>query len=175
MSTVDPMQLMLDDAAYDQLLKDAETDKRVGDHDAIVQKVTNDHWPEQYGGHPRQKVDFVLLSANNAKADWTFSPPPPPDVVKAEKDTWEQGKLRAIAGAVAQLRQLVKDYGVTMDADGYLAIKEGDRFKVKTVKTRRDDNTGKGGFVRVVAFLPKDRPVGEKATNAASGGTAPAF
>lgn len=173
--SVDPTELMmnsLNDSAYDELLRDAEVDKRVGDHDAIVQKVTKDKWPS---GDPRTKVMFVLVTANNAKADWTFSPPPAPEVVKAEKDSWEPGKLRAIANSVAMLRQLVKEYGVSVGADGYPSIKEGDRFKVKTAKTRREAD-GSGGFVRVVAFLSKDRAVGaEAAAQAASGGPAPAF
>lgn len=169
MST-DPMELMLNDSAYDDLLRDAEIDRRVGDHRAIVQKVVRDKWPS---GDPRTKIDFVLLTANNAKADWTFSPPPPPEVVKAEKDSWEPGKLKAIAQSVAQLRQLVKEYGVTVGQDGYPNIKEGDQFNVKTVKTRRDDQ-GKGGFIRIAAFLSKERPVGEQAAQA-SAGERPAF
>lgn len=171
MST-DPMELMLNDSAYDELINEAAIDKRVGDHEAIVQKVVKDKWPS---GDPRTKVDFVLLTANNAKADWTFSPPPPPEVVKAERASWEPGKLKAIANAVAMLRQLVKEYGVSIDADGYPSIKEGDRFKIKTAKTSRDANTGKGGFIRVIAFLNKERPVGEQAASASAGGEAPAF
>ena len=164
MSTVDPMALMLNDSAYDDLLREAEIDKRVGDHEALVSKVVHDTWPS---GDPRTKVDFVLLTANNAKADWTFSPPPPPEIVKAEKDKWEPGKLRAIANAVAMLRQLIKEYGVTIDEQGYPSIKEGDRFKIKTGKTKRNSD-GTGGFIRVVAFLSKDRAVGEAAASAAA-------
>jgi hypothetical protein len=167
----DPSELMLNDSVYDDLLREAEIDKRVGDHEAIVAKVVKDKWQS---GDPRTKVDFVLLTAKNAKADWTFSPPPPPEVVKAEKDTWEPGKLKAIAQSIAQLRQLVKEYGVTIDENGYPNIKEGDRFKVKTVKTRRDDQ-GKGGFIRIAAFLSKDRAVGEQAASAPASGEAPAF
>lgn len=171
MSTTDPMELMLNDSVYNELLKDAEIDKRVGDHDALVQKIVKDKWPS---GDPRTKVNFVLLTANNAKADWTFSPPPPPEVVKAEKDSWEPGKLKAIANSVAMLRQLIKEYGVTIDADGYPDISEGDRFKVKTTKTRREQD-GSGGFIRVIAFLAKDRPVGAEAATSATAGSRPDF
>lgn len=175
MSTdTDPMTLMLNDSAYDELIKEAEIDKRVGDHRALVQNIVKDHWPEQYGGHARTKVNFVLLTANNAKADWTFSPPPPPEEVKAKKATWEPGKLKAIASSVAVLRQIIKHYGVTIDAEGYPSISVGDEFNVKTAKTRREAD-GSGGFIRVIAFLEKDRPVGEEATKAASGGSRPDF
>src|SRR5262245_59406158 len=133
MSTPSPLDVMLSSAAYDELIKDAETDKRVGDHKALVQKVTNDKWKS---GDSRQKIAFVLLTANNAKADLTISPPPPPDVVAREKDTWDDSKKRGIAASIALYRQLAKDYGVTMNAEGYLNIKEGDQFNVKTAKTR---------------------------------------
>ena len=172
MST-DPMSLMLEQlnsSAYDELIKEAETDNRVGDHEALVQKVTNDKWRD---GGLRQKFMFVLLTASNAKADWTFSPPPTPDQVAKESATWDAGKKRAIAGSIAQLRQLVRDYGVKLTKEGYLDIREGQKFNVKTVKTRREAD-GTGGFIRVVAFLAKDRPVGEQAASAAGGDT-PAF
>lgn len=170
-NSTNPLDLMLNSDVYDALIKDAETDKRVGDHEALVQKVTNDKWRS---GDARQKIVFVLLTANNAKADWTFSPPPPPEIVAAEKDSWDSAKVRGIAASIAMVRQLVKDYGVTMSAEGYLDIKEGDKFKVKTVKTRREaDNTG--GFIRVVAFLAKDRPVGEEGASAAGASERPAF
>ena len=142
----DPMQSMnLSDSAYDELLKDAEMDNRVGDKQALVTTVVHDNWPS---GDPRLKIGFVLTDARNAKADLTISPPPAPEVVKAEKASWEPGKLRAIANTVAQYRQLAQHYGTSPDQ-----IKEGDTFKVKTVKTRRDEE-GKGGFIRVIAFLP---------------------
>lgn len=169
----DPMSIMLnqlDSSVYNDLIKEAETDNRVGDHEALVQKVTNDKWRD---GGLRQKFMFVLLTANNAKADWTFSPPPTPEQVEKEKETWDAGKKRAIAGSIAQLRQLVKDYSVKLTKEGYLDIREGQKFNVKTVKTRREAD-GTGGFIRVVAFLAKDRPVGEAAASAGAG-EAPAF
>ncbi len=136
----------LSDAAYDELLKEAEVDGRVGDKEALVASVVRDTWPS---GDPRIKIGFVLTDARNAKADLTISPPPSPEVVKAEKASWEPGKLRAIANTVSMYRQCAEHYGTSPEA-----IKEGDTFRVKTVKTRRDEE-GKGGFIRVVAFLPK--------------------
>ena len=135
------------DPAYDELLKDAETDGRVGDKEALVASVVHDSWPS---GDPRIKIKFVLTDARNASADLTISPPPAPEVVKAEKASWEPGKLRAIANTVSMYRQLAAKYGISAEQ-----IKEGDVFRVKTVKTKRNaDNTG--GFIRVIAFLDKD-------------------
>lgn len=158
-NNVDPTDLMLDSKAYDDLINEAAKDDRTGNHEAIVQKVVHDLWPS---GDPRTKVTFVLITANNAKADDTLSPPPPPDVVEKEKGTWDRAKKQAISSAITKQRQLAKEYGV-----GIAGIKEGMRFKVKTVKTRRDDE-GKGGFIRVVAYLPKDHVVGEQAAQAAA-------
>lgn len=168
--TPNPAELMLNDEAYNQLLKDAEKDNRVGDHDAIIAKVTNDNWPS---GDPRQKVDFVLVTANNAKADLTLSPPPSPAVVAAESANWEPGKKRGVAASINIYRQAIQHYGVAITSEGRLDLKEGQRFKVKTAKTRRDED-GKGGFIRVIALLPKDHAVGSQV--AASGAaTAPSF
>jgi len=136
------------DAAYDELLKDADKDNRIGDHLFMVTKVAHDTWPS---GDPRIKVSGVLQSANNAKADLTISPPPPPDVVKAESKTWEQGKKRAVAGAITMYRQLAEHYKTSPDK-----ISEGDVYAVKTTKSKIDAE-GKGGFIRIIAFLAKDK------------------
>ena len=154
----DPMATMnLDDSAYDELLKDADTDGRLGDREALVASVTHDTWPS---GDPRIKVKFVLTDARNAAADLTISPPPSPEVVKAEKASWEPGKLRAIANTVSMYRQLATNYGISPDQ-----IKEGDVFRIKTVKTKRLPD-GSGGFVRCVAFLAKDGSVATGSTAA---------
>lgn len=162
----DPVDLMLNDAAYDELLKDAATDKRVGPHEAMVAKITNDKWPS---GDPRTKIDFVLLTANNAKCDMTWSPPPTPEEVKAHKHEWPEEKVRGVASGITLGRQAIQHYGKTPDQ-----FAQGERYKVQTVKTKRDANTGKGGFIRVVALLAKDHAVGEQAAAAVSA-EAPAF
>lgn len=156
----DPMAAMgLNDSAYDDLLKDAEMDNRVGDKTALVTAITHDSWPS---GDPRMKFNFVLTDANNARADLTLSPPPSPEVIKAEKKSWDQGKLRAIAGQVAIYRQFAQHYGISPDQ-----IKEGDTFRVKTVKTKRDEETNKGGFIRVIAVLPPTTSAGALANSGA--------
>lgn len=151
------------DAAYDELLKDADKDNRVGDHLFMVTKVVHDTWPS---GDPRIKITGNLQSANNAKADLTISPPPPPDVVKEQSKTWEQGKKRAIANTVTMYRQLAQHYKTSPDK-----IAEGDVYAVKTAKSKVEAD-GKGGFIRIIAFLDKAK-LGGEATAAAS--NAPPF
>ena len=129
---------------YKDLLKEASRDTRVGDHDWVVQTVINDLWPS---GDPRLKLNGVLSTANSAKADLTLSPPPSPEEVKANKGSWDQPKVRAIATSIQIHQQLAKHYG-KKPAD----VQEGDVFRVKTALTKRNPD-GSGGFVRIIAFL----------------------
>lgn len=161
---------MLMDSAYDELLKEASVDNRIGAHDAIVSKVVNDTWDD---GRPRQKTTFTLLTANNAKADLTLSQLPTPEQIRAEKDTWEPSRKRGIANSISVYRQLAEHYGVPMLATGVPDIREGQRYKVQTGK-RTDKNDRSKYFVQVVAFLPKDHAVGSQVAQQA-GTPAPAF
>ena len=148
--------MSVDYSAYDEFLTEAEKDDRIGDHDAKVTEVTNDFWPS---GDARCKVRFDLLTANGT-ADITFSDLPTPEEIKAESAGWERGKKRAIANSISLRRQLDEEYGIS-DIEG---IKEGLTFRVKTVKTRVDPITQKGGFIRVIAFLPKSGLTGAEAS-----------
>lgn len=154
MSTSDAMDAMFDvtNSAYDEILNDAAVDNRVGDHDAVVVNVVNDKWKS---GDDRTKLKFILKTANDAKADLTWSPPPPPEVYAAEKASWDRAKLQGVASGITIARQVLEHYGTLPNR-----IKEGDRFRVKTVKTKRDAD-GTGGFIRVIAFLPKDAGTGD--------------
>jgi hypothetical protein len=165
-----PADLMLSDAAYDQLLQEAAVDNRLGDHDAIVSKVVVDTWDD---GRPRQKVTFTLLTANNAKADLTLSELPTPEQIVAQKDNWDAGRKRGIANSIAIYRQLAQHYGVGRTPVGVANIQEGQRYKVKTGK-RTDRNDRSKYFVQVIAFLPKEHAVGSQVA-AQSAGPAPAF
>jgi len=140
--------MAIDYSVYDDFLADANRDDRVGDHRAMVISVKHDTWAS---GDPRTKLVFQLLTANNAKADCTISEPPAPEVVKAEGKTWEKAKRMAIAGNIGTLKALAEHYGKTRDS-----VSEGDEFNVRTAKN-------KDGFVRVVAFLPKDAKPAAKA------------
>lgn len=147
----DPLAAMnLNADAYDALLKEAAVDDRVGDKNVQVISVVNDTWAS---GDPRLKIQFVITDANGAKADLTLSPPPSPEEVVAQKDSWDSRKKKAIANAISIYRQLAQHYGKA-PAD----VREGDTFRVQTAKNKE-------GFIRVVAFKPK---AGE---NAAAGGT----
>lgn len=154
----DNMDALFDYSAYDDFVKDAEKDDRVGDHTFLVNSVVHDNWPS---GDARYKFGGVLVTANNAKADLTMSPPPPPDVLKAESGGYAPGKKKAIANTITLYKQLGQHYGIPPEK-----IQEGQEFRVKTTKTRRDEE-GKGGFIRVIAFLPrKGEANGSKSTDA---------
>lgn len=145
MST-DALQDMYNNSAYDALVDEASKDSRVGDHDFLVTKRVEDTWPS---GDPRLKLSGQLITARNAKADLTWSPPPPPEVWAAEKATNDPGKNRAIANAVTLARQAFKHY-----QKGITQFQEGEVIRVKTGKSRTDAD-GKGGFIRIIAILPK--------------------
>lgn len=156
MDDYDPINATSDSADYsssdyDDFLKDAERDDRIGTHDWLVSKVTHDFWPS---GDPRIKIVGVLLTAsgqNKPKADLTISPPPPASVIQAESRNWDGGKKKAIAQAITMYRKLAEYYQTSPEK-----IQEGDVFRVETAKTARKED-GTGGFVRVVAFHSKDK------------------
>lgn len=148
------------DSAYDDLIKESEIDTRVGEGNAIVTKVTDDTWPS---GDPRRKIMFSLLFAGNAKADLTVSPLPSPEVIKAEKGSWDSGKKRAIAQQVSIFRQFAQHYQTSP-----MNVREGDEFRVKTIKTKKNAD-GSGAFVRVIAVLSKDAANGTAPTSGGPG------
>lgn len=133
---------------YDEFLAAADKDDRVGDHDFMVGEVLAETWPS---GDPRLKVKGALLTANNAKADITWSPPPPAAVLKDQATTMEGGKRKAIASAIRFAKNLAEDYGRTVEG-----LKVGDVLRVKVVKNKE-------GFIRIVALLPKSQ-IGQKST-----------
>jgi len=143
----------------DYLAEDAK-DRRIGDHDAEVSDVEKGEWPAQVGGGIRWKIKFNLLTANGASADLTMSELPTPETLKTESPGWEDGKRRAIATSIRMREQVEKHYGVT-EPDGF---KRGQKYRVKTIKTKVDPITDIGGFIRVIAFLPKDGLTGAEAT-----------
>lgn len=146
----DALAAQFSDAAYDELIKDAEKDDRAGEGNAIVLKITDDVWPS---GDPRRKILFALLFAGNAKADLTIGDIPSPEQVAAEKGGWDAKKKKAISSAVTVARQFAQHYGKNPRAmDGPTAVREGDQFRVKTVVTKKQPD-GSGGFCRVIALL----------------------
>lgn len=151
-----------DSNEYDALLNDAKKDDRVGPQRGVVAKVTDDQWPS---GDDRRKVLFVLPDAGNAKADLTWSMPPPDTAEesarrKEGKGTWERGKVQGVSKAINVAKQIRKHYGKSSPLD----IEEGETYQIEVVATKRNPD-GSGGFLRVVAFLPEGSSNG-----AASGG-----
>jgi len=144
---------------YNDFLKDADKDNRVGDHEATITSIVDDTWPS---GDARKKVMFALTTANNAVADLTISDLPDVATLKAEGAGYDNAKKKGIASGITIRKQLDQNYSKTVDD-----LAEGDTYKVKTVKTRVDSE-GKGGFIRVIAFLPKDH-----ATNGTAKGNVP--
>lgn len=143
----DALMAQFSDAAYDELLEEAKIDDRVGEGNAIITKITDDLWPS---GDPRRKVLFSLLFAANARADLTVGTVPSPEQVREEKSTWDSKKKKAIASTINIYKQFAEHYGVNPMS----GLREGQEYRVKTVKTRQEKD-GSGGFIRVIAILPK--------------------
>lgn len=136
------------DSAYDDAVRYSQTDDRVGKHDFMITDIEDDFWDS---GDPRRKVRGVLLTAGSAKTDFTWSPPPPPEVMKAEYNSWDAKKKKAVGSSIQMARKLKEHYGKGPDE---LAV--NDVIRVQTAKNR-------DGFIRVIAVLPK-----AESTNAAA-------
>lgn len=161
MST-DAMTAMVNDYSddvYKQLMDDAAKDDAVGKHRAIVLKNELGKWPS---GDDRYKIQFSLLTAGNVKADLTWSEPPSKEQLAELMPTLEKKAKRAISANITHAQQLAQHYGKTVPQ-----VREGEEYFVQTIRTRRDPKDNSGGFVRIVAFLPKD---GAAAAGGNSGG-----
>lgn len=148
--SADPFNFDLNADAYTDLVADAAKDDRVGDQDFLVTEIKDGEWDAKYGGGPFREFKGVLTSANNAKVNLTWSPPPSPAVVAEQSASWDRRKKQGVASSISIARQLGEHY-----AKNPSTVKVGDNFRVKIVKTRRDESTGKGGFLRIAAFVPK--------------------
>lgn len=141
----DNLDAMFDLPDFDQLLNDSKVDNRVGQHNWQVNEVVEDAWPD---GQERFKFKGVLLTEGNARADLTWSPPPPDTAEentlrKEGKGTWEAKKVRGVVMGLNIAKQLKDHYGTSPKA-----IQAGQVYRVKTGKS-------KGGFIEVQAFLAK--------------------
>lgn len=140
---------------YDSMMDELQAETRIGDHDFMVSDVTTGVWADltpKGSQDPYVKVTGVLLTAQQAKCDFTWSPPPPPAIMRAEMASWEGGKRKAIAQSISIAKKIVEYYG-----KGVADLKAGDVIRVKTVKTKVNVGTGKGGFIKIAAILPKDQ------------------
>jgi hypothetical protein len=134
---------MSDYSEYDQFLKDAEKDTRLGKQTFVITEKLVDAWGD---GSPRYKFRGVLATASNAKTDMTLSPPPPLEVAQAA----EPGRKRGIALAIQNLKALAA-YGKNLDT-----LSEGDEL---SVETRKDEK----GYVRVSRILNPGESMGTSA------------
>lgn len=155
----DALSAMFEDAAYAELLEDAAKDDRVGPQTFMVTERIPGFWDAQYGGGPRLELKGVLVSASNSKVSLTISPPPTPAEAREIKETGDRAAKQRAVKALSIARQLAEHYQVLADN-----IQIGDSFRVNINKTKIDPVTGKGGYLNIVAFLPKD---------AATNGSAP--
>ena len=133
----------------DDFLDAVEPDARIGEGPATFQKIDVKVWDN---GDKSNRAVFTLDFAYNAKADCNL---PERFLTDAEVDTLKaeppSAKKTAIKSAQKLLRMLKQHYDVVSPDK----LREGATYYVKTAKTKVDPLTQKGGFIRVVAFLPK--------------------
>lgn len=147
----------IDFSAYDDAIADIEKDDRVGEHDAVVDYVELGAWPD---GSKRYKIQFMLITANMAKADLTLNELPTPEELAAAKETLSRGRAWGMSQQVKTYRVLAQHYDVT----DIMKIEKGDTFRVKTYQTKIDPMTGKGGFIKVREILEKEAEIEAPAT-----------
>lgn len=135
--------------SYDDLIDEGEADQRVGDHIAIIDELIVDRWPQS--GDQRYRAIVRLQTAYDARADFTMTARKSKDETRKEIQAAPPKTRKAIAANLKLHEELHKFYGKTV-AD----LVKGMKLGVKTVKTKRDPVTGKGGFIRVIAFKPMD-------------------
>lgn len=160
-------QFDFNDEAYKDLLDDAKKDDRVGPQTGVVVSVVDDQWPS---GDDRRKVVFQLPARNNAKADLTWSVPPPDTKEesarrKEGKGEWDTAKVQGVAKAINVGRQLAQHYGLNSPLD----IQQGETYRINVGRSKRNLD-GSGGFLRVNAFLAP-----EGANGAGGGSDGPSF
>ena len=134
---------------YDQFLKDAEKDDRIGKHTFVIDSKLVDAWAD---GTPRYKFRGRLLTAGGAKTDMTLSPPPPVEQLAGITG----GRKKGIALSITNLKALAS-YAKDLDS-----LDVGDELSVETAKD--------GDFVRVRRILkPGETTGGTAATDRVPG------
>ena len=132
--------------SYDDLIEEGEADGRIGDHIAVIDQLVKDAWKS---GDKRYKAIVKLVTANDARADFTLTERKSKDATRKELRDAPLNMRKAITSNLRMHEELHRYFDKTMED-----LKEGDKLGVKTVKTKRDPITGKGGFIRVIAFKP---------------------
>lgn len=131
---------------WDDLDKQASEDVRIGNHDFVVDKITEGEWEP---GRAYRELDGRLITGDNMNIRQRFNVTPDEAVVAAQISGWDQRTKRSVNLSHQNDETLKKEYGVTL-----AEIKEGDTFRVKTdYETDKKDKEKK--YVKIIKFLPK--------------------
>lgn len=150
----DPFLQDYSGSAYDDFLRDADKDNRLGDQDFLVTETIRGTFPNS--GDPYLKLNGVLSSANNSKFNITFGSVP------KDLSTIPAEHKRGTALTIRLMKELREHYGVAP-----AQVEEGMTLRVKIDKDKEDKATGKY-YLRAVAIKPKAE-IGK--TNGASAGS----
>jgi hypothetical protein len=129
---------------WDDLDKEASVDDRIGNHQFVVDKVSQGVWPS---GDPYVELDGRLTTAHNFNLRQRLSPGPSEEDVAAQKSSWDRETKWMKLQAHKNDEVLEKEYGISLDQ-----IKPGDSFNVKTDYQTKDGKK----YIRLTSFLPKD-------------------
>lgn len=139
----------------DELLEELDRDTREGQHVFVVDELREMDW-ENEGGGKTYSLDGTLETAGDAKASALLADPEPQmDMTKEQLRGLPTNQRRSISLNLRLNKQLDEHYETTLDD-----LKNGAtdaKFGVETYKTPRNPITGKGGFIRIRAFIPLDR------------------
>lgn len=128
---------------WDDLDKEASVDNRIGNHDFLVDSVSEGSWPD---GQTYYEIEGRLVTANNFTLKQRLSPPPTEEEVVANKASWDQNRKRGAMLAHNNDTVLREHYQTSL-AD----ITPGSTFRVKTDYQTKDGKK----YIRLINFLPK--------------------
>ena len=128
---------------WDELDKDVSTDNRLGNHDFVVDAVSDGEWEP---GRGYRELDGRLVTADNFNVKQRFNKTPPDEVVAAEMKNWDRKTKQSVNLSHQNDVVLEKEYGVKLEQ-----VKPGDTFRVRTDYQTKDGKK----YIRIVNFLPK--------------------
>jgi hypothetical protein len=138
---------------WDDLDKEASVDNRIGNHDFLVDSITEGYWPD---GQEYYEIEGRLTTANNFNLKQRMSPPPTEEEVTANKASWDQSRKRGALLAHNNDTVLREHYGTTL-----AEITPGSTFRVKTDYQTKDGKK----YIRLINFLPKDAALNNNGSN----------
>jgi len=128
---------------WDELDKEASVDNRIGNHDFLVDAVSEGYWPS---GEKYYELIGRLTTANNFNLQQRFSAAPSEQEVRDNKASWDQARKRGALLAHNNEKVLAEDYQTSLDK-----IRSGQSFRVKTDYQTKDGKK----YIRIISFLPK--------------------